>query len=117
MLGVAYPLLITGVSKVALPGPANGSLVAAADAPVGSALIGQSFTDADGNALPGYFQGRPSAVNYDAATSGGSNLGPENPDLAADVSARIAAHSRERRSLPRSGAGRRCHRLGVGPRS
>ena len=96
VLGVAYPLLITGVSKVALPGPAGGSLVrasngAAADAPVGSALIGQSFTDADGNALLGYFQGRPSAVNYDATTSGGSNLGPENPDLAADVSARIAA--------------------------
>ena len=90
-LGIAYPLFITGVSRLALPAPANGSLVTAADAPVGSALIGQSYIDADGNALPGYFQGRPSAVDYDAATSGGSNLGPENPDLAADVSARIAA--------------------------
>ena len=90
-LGILYPLLVTGVTQVALPGEANGSLVKASDATVGSALIGQQFVDAKGNALPGYFQSRPSAVDYNAASSGGSNLGPENPDLAADVSARIAA--------------------------
>ena len=90
-LGILYPLLVTGVTQVALPGEANGSLVKAADATVGSALIGQQFVDAMGNALPGYFQSRPSAVDYNAASSGGSNLGPENPDLAAQVKARIAA--------------------------
>ena len=91
VLGVAYPLAITGISQVAMPAHANGSLVSASDAPVGSALIGQSFADPDGNALPQYFQGRPSAVGYDAASSGGSNLGPENPDLVAQIQARIAA--------------------------
>ena len=90
-LGILYPLLVTGVTQVALPGEANGSLVKASDATVGSALIGQQFVDAKGKALPGYFQGRPSAVDYNAASSGGSNLGPENPDLAAQVKARIAA--------------------------
>ena len=90
-LGILYPLLVTGVTQVALPGEANGSLVKASDATVGSALIGQQFVDAKGNALPGYFQSRPSAVDYNAASSGGSNLGPENPDLAAQVKARIAA--------------------------
>ena len=91
VLGVAYPLVITGAAQLALPSQANGSLVDAADAPVGSALIGQSFADADGNALPQYFQSRPSAVGYDAASSGGSNLGPENPDLVAQLAARISA--------------------------
>jgi len=90
-LGILYPLLVTGLTQVALPGEANGSLVKASDATVGSALIGQQFVDAKGNALPGYFQSRPSAVDYNAASSGGSNLGPENPDLAAQVKARIAA--------------------------
>jgi len=90
-LGILYPLLVTGVTQVALPGEANGSLVKASDATVGSALIGQQFVDAKGNALPGYFQSRPSVVDYNAASSGGSNLGPENPDLAAQVKARIAA--------------------------
>ena len=90
-LGILYPLLVTGLTQVALPGEANGSLVKASDATVGSALIGQQFVDAKGNALPGYFQSRPSAVDYNAASSGGSNLGPENPVLAAQVKARIAA--------------------------
>jgi len=90
-LGILYPLLVTRATQVALPGEANGSLVKASDATVGSALIGQQFVDAKGNALPGYFQSRPSAVDYNAASSGGSNLGPENPDLAAQVKARIAA--------------------------
>ena len=84
VLGIAYPLVITVVGQVALPAQANGSLVHSADGTVvGSSLIGQSFTDTDGNALPEWFQSRPSAAGdgYDAAASSGSNWGPENPDL------------------------------------
>jgi K+-transporting ATPase ATPase C chain len=84
VLGVAYPLAITLVGQLALPAQANGSPVRAADGTVvGSRLIGQSFTDADGAALPEWFQSRPSAAGdgYDASASSGSNWGPENPDL------------------------------------
>ena len=52
---------------------------------VGSQLLGQSFQDADGQALPQYFQSRPSAASYDGAASTGSNLGPENADLIASI--------------------------------
>ncbi|MFV9423985.1 potassium-transporting ATPase subunit KdpC [Microbacterium sp. S1037] len=86
VLGVGYMLLITAIGQVALPFQANGSLVRSADgAVVGSTLIGQSFQDADGQALPQYFQSRPSAAKYDGAASTGSNLGPENPDLIASI--------------------------------
>ncbi|KTS55626.1 potassium transporter KtrA [Microbacterium testaceum] len=86
VLGVGYMLLITAIGQVALPFQANGSLVRSADgAVVGSTLIGQSFQDADGQALPQYFQSRPSAASYDGAASTGSNLGPENPDLIASI--------------------------------
>ena len=92
-LGVGYTLLVTGIGQLALPWQANGSIVTAGDEPVGSALIGQSFTDADGNALPEYFQSRPSAAGdgYDGGASSGSNLGPENPDLVAAIEERKAA--------------------------
>ena len=86
VLGVGYMLLITGIGQLALPSQANGSLVRSADGTVvGSTLIGQSFQDADGQALPQYFQSRPSAAKYDGAASTGSNLGPENPDLIASI--------------------------------
>ncbi|MDF2990400.1 MAG: K+-transporting ATPase, c chain [Microbacterium sp.] len=86
VLGVGYLLLITAIGQVALPFQANGSLVRSADGTVtGSQLIGQSFQDADGQALPQYFQSRPSAASYDAGASTGSNLGPENPDLIASI--------------------------------
>ncbi|SDP21663.1 K+-transporting ATPase ATPase C chain [Microbacterium testaceum StLB037] len=94
LLGVAYMLLITAVGQVALPFPANGSLIKTADGQVsGSQLIGQSFTDADGNALPQYFQSRPSAAGdgYDSTASSGSNWGPENEDLIAAIEERKAA--------------------------
>ncbi len=92
VLGVGYMLLITAIGQVALPFPANGSLVRSADGSViGSALIGQSFQDADGQALPQYFQSRPSAAGYDSAASTGSNLGPENSDLIASIEERRAA--------------------------
>ncbi len=70
-------LLITAVGQVALPFQANDRSIKTADGPVtGSQLIGQSFQDADGNALPQYFQSRPSAASYDSSASTGSNLGP-----------------------------------------
>ncbi len=91
VLGVGYPLLVTGIARVFAPAQAAGSLVTdARGTVVGSALLGQAFTDADGAPLPRYFQPRPSATGYDAAVSGGSNLGPENPDLVALVEQRCA---------------------------
>jgi K+-transporting ATPase ATPase C chain len=93
ILGVAYPLAITAFGQVALPNQANGSLIHENSGVVGSALIGQSFTDAEGAALPEWFQSRPSAAGdgYDAAASSGSNLGPENADLIAAIADRKSA--------------------------
>ncbi|MGO4680750.1 potassium-transporting ATPase subunit KdpC [Microbacterium sp. 2MCAF23] len=104
LFGVGYTLAITGIGQLALPWQSNGSLVdakgrpvggwAGGDAPIGSALIGQSFTDAKGEALPQYFQPRPSAAGkngYDPTASGGSNLGPNNPDLVKAIAERRAA--------------------------
>ena len=79
--GIAYPMLVWAVAQ--LPGlhtKAEGSIVTTAGKPVGSKLIGQRFTDKDGNPLPQYFQSRPSAAGegYDPTASGAGNLGPEN---------------------------------------
>lgn len=92
VLGIAYTLLITGAGQLILPAQANGSTVLSDGGTVGSALIGQSFTDADGAPLPEYFQSRPSAAGdgYDAGASSGSNLGPENEDLTAAIEERRA---------------------------
>lgn len=81
LLGVAYPLLVTLLAQVpGLRDRAGGSLLTHDGRTVGSALVGQSFTDADGAALPRYFQSRPSAAGdgYDPLASGASNLGPES---------------------------------------
>ncbi|MEU2202050.1 K(+)-transporting ATPase subunit C [Isoptericola sp. NPDC019482] len=94
LLGVGYTAAITGVGQLVLPAQADGSLVLDGDGDVvGSALIGQGFTDADGAPLPQYFQPRPSAAGdgWDGAASSGSNLGPENPDLVAAIGERRAA--------------------------
>jgi K+-transporting ATPase ATPase C chain len=82
LLGVGYPLAVTGVSKLAFPFQAEGSLLTDAKGQViGSALIGQAFAKDE------YLHPRPSAagMGYDASASGGSNYGPLNPDLAKRV--------------------------------
>ncbi|WP_018636297.1 potassium-transporting ATPase subunit C [Parafrankia elaeagni] len=82
LLGLAYPLAILAIAQIpGLKDNADGSFVTnAAGQRVGSSLIGQSFTDADGNALPVYFQSRPSAAGdgYDPTSTSASNLGPED---------------------------------------
>jgi K+-transporting ATPase ATPase C chain len=91
VLGLLYPLVMTGIAQLMAPGRADGSLLTAAGRVVGSSLIGQAFVDGKGAPLPRYFQSRPSASGYDGAASGGSNLGPNSPDLAKAVQDRRAA--------------------------
>ena len=91
--GLAYPLLITLVGQVALPGRADGQVIEQKGVVVGSSLIGQSFTDAKGAALPQWFQTRPTAYPdspYDGAASAASNLGPNDEDLLKTVQDRRA---------------------------
>lgn len=80
ILGGLYPLVVTGVAQALFNDKANGSLVAKDGKDVGSALVGQNFTDKDGNALRKYFQSRPSAAGdgYDMMSTAASNLGPED---------------------------------------
>ena len=93
VLGTGYPLVVTGIGQVALPDRANGQPLTFDGGTIGSAIIGQSFSDAEGAALPEWFQSRPSAAGggYDGGASGGSNLGPENEDLTAAIEERRAA--------------------------
>jgi potassium-transporting ATPase KdpC subunit len=86
LLGVVYPLVVTGIGQLAFPAHANGSLVHLHGTPVGSALLGQSFAGADGSPLPQWFQSRPTAGG--AKASGASNLGPENPQLVEQIGQR-----------------------------
>lgn len=84
--GLIYPLLVTRISQALFPAQAAGSLILRDGKPVGSRLIGQNFTD------PKYFWSRPSATSpqpYNAAASGGSNLGPLNPALQEAVAVRV----------------------------
>jgi K+-transporting ATPase ATPase C chain len=86
LLGILYPLAVTGIAAVTFPREATGSLIERDGKALGSALIGQPFSD------PKYFWTRPSAtapMSYNGAASSGSNLGPLNPALADAVKARI----------------------------
>lgn len=84
LTGAIYPLLVTGIATSLFAHEAHGSLVVASSGPIGSDLIGQSFRDSD------VFWSRPSVVNYDARSSGASNMGPLNHGLHEAVAARIA---------------------------
>ena len=90
LTGVLYPALVTAVAQLAFPHQANGSLIEGENGPLGSTLVGQSFTQ------PKYFWGRlssTSGVAYNAGASSGSNLGPMNPQLLVAAEARLASLS------------------------
>jgi K+-transporting ATPase ATPase C chain len=89
-----YPFAVWAIGRVAFSHQTDGSFIRVHGKVVGSSLIGQNFTDKDGNPLAQYFQPRPSAAGkgYDAMSSGGSQLGPSNPDLLKAVADRVAAY-------------------------
>jgi potassium-transporting ATPase KdpC subunit len=91
LLGVVYPLVVTGLAQVVFPARANGQLIEQDGRLVGSRLIGQAFSS------PGYFRSRPSAAGtgYDATSSGGTNLGPTNKKLVDAVTAAVAEARKE----------------------
>jgi K+-transporting ATPase ATPase C chain len=97
LVGLAYPLVVTGIGQVFMSRQANGSLVKNTQGKVvGSSLIGQNFADKDGNPLPQYFQPRPSKAGngYDGLASGGSNYGPSNANLVGNQPGAYSADSR-----------------------
>jgi potassium-transporting ATPase KdpC subunit len=96
LVGVIYPLAITGIARVVFPDKANGQLIERDGKVVGSRLIGQGFSS------PGYFRSRPSAAGtgYDAANSAGTNLGPTNKKLIDAVMANVEAARKENPDAP-----------------
>lgn len=98
LLGILYPVLVTGIAQLVFPKQANGQLIKGKDGVViGSRLIGQPFSG------PGYFHARPSAAGaagFDATASGGSNLGPTNAQLIARVNGDVAKLQAENPGVP-----------------
>ena len=96
LLGIIYPLAITGIAQVVFPDKANGQLIEQNGKVVGSRIIGQGFS------APGYFRSRPSAAGagYDAANSAGTQLGPTNKKLVDNVTANVEAARKENASAP-----------------
>jgi K+-transporting ATPase ATPase C chain len=97
LLGIVYPLVMTGLAQVLFPSQANGSLIQTGGKTLGSHLIGQPFTST------GYFHSRPSAAGvagYDGTASGGSNLGPTNKTLVDRISASAQALQAENPGAP-----------------
>jgi K+-transporting ATPase ATPase C chain len=97
LLGIVYPLVVTGLAQMLFPDQANGQLVQKDGRLVGSRLLGQPFSS------PGYFRSRPSAAGaagYDASASGGTNLGPTNALLVDAVRVRTEAAQRENPAIP-----------------
>ena len=96
LLGVVYPLVVTGLAQVLFPDRANGQLIERNGKVIGSRIIGQGFSS------PGYFRPRPSAAGtgYDAANSGGTNLGPTNRKLIDAVKAATDAAKPENPGVP-----------------
>jgi K+-transporting ATPase ATPase C chain len=101
LLGLVYPLVVTGVGQIAFKDRADGSFVTVDGKRVGSSLIGESFVDGKGRPIRRYFQSRPSAAlgvegrttaGYDPTLSSGSNLGPTNPTLIKLVARRAQAY-------------------------
>ena len=83
LVGLVYPLVVTGIAQVAFQHEADGSLIKENGRVVGSGLIGQPFKGEK------WFQPRPSAADYDGLASGGTNLGPTNPELIKTVKQRV----------------------------
>jgi K+-transporting ATPase ATPase C chain len=96
ILGVAYPLAITGIGQIAFPERANGQLITRDGVAIGSRILAQGFSK------PGYFRPRPSATAtpYDASNSGGSQYGPTNKKLIDAVSANVASARLENPGAP-----------------
>jgi K+-transporting ATPase ATPase C chain len=91
LLGIIYPLFVTGIAEMTMPNKANGQLIVKDGHVLGSAIIGQSFPS------DRYFRSRPSAAGngYDATSSGGSNLGPTNKKLVDRIDADVASYQKQ----------------------
>ena len=94
LLGIIYPLVVTGLAQVLFPRQANGQLIKKDGKVIGSRIIGQAFSG------PGYFHSRPSAVGYDATNSNGSQLGPTNHQLIERVKGDVATLQAENPGQP-----------------